>query len=666
MGKRILVAASFVEWADRWLEKPCCRRFLKDRGVARSYAAWKRAFKSGKSTIRAYPANVVKALLAVLDARKALPQGDDLTIDENILGSQDACQAVKVLAYANRHLDMYPELYRAISLNPCAQSDLPTPESELAPHPEKAALEAPQPSGSDVDSTPAPRVLTSLTTMEDFTAVKDLSLEPSCTLPQSSADGMASDRIDHTRAVHELPRVLARPKLGRAAAVAAAALFVLIVDMIMHRARRDIATTSFVPHAKKHRADIATLSGMPPNAVRVNTTPFPVLQAEDFAGLGFPPEATHNVAADARGNYVITWHRLEAPFDSNVYGQRFSVDGAPLGGEFLVNNVAAGYFLGPTVSMAPGGEFVIAFTRGWDRAVPEGGVGDDGIYARRYSSDGAPLGPQFLVNEGWTCQHQNEPAVTIRTDGSFIVTWHSRVRPRSYAITDDVMARCYDSEGMALAPEFLVSTTVVPDGQAKFPAIATNEAGDFIIVWQDGNESAGGRTTVRGQRFDALGAPLGGEFVITTDHVFRDDAPDIEMSADGSFVVVTAGVMENALGAVLHHFDASGARLGRPVLALRSHDFELAMDDDGNAVVAGTAYEPGLSQNSLTIQRVAANGELFGERIIVKHDELLDKRGTAVTLSRTGQAVIGWYSLAADTPFSRQDYRARRVHLGVE
>ena len=155
-----------------------------------------------------------------------------------------------------------------------------------------------------------------------------------------------------------------------------------------------------------------------------------------FAGSGAPlgPEFRVNtyttyhqsypdVASDASGNFVVVW---SSPQDGNgygIYGQRFASSGAPLGPEFRVNTYWVGYqggdfTLGPSVATDPSGNFVVA----WGSYGQDGSNG--GIYAQRYASSGAPVGPEFRVNT-FTTSHQKYPSVASDGAGNFVVAWSS-------------------------------------------------------------------------------------------------------------------------------------------------------------------------------------------------------------------------------------------------
>ena len=79
------------------------------------------------------------------------------------------------------------------------------------------------------------------------------------------------------------------------------------------------------------------------------------------------------------------------------------------------------------------GNFVLA----WE--APDTIHGGTNVFARRFKSDGSPLGPQLRVNLH-ARGSQQLPSVGIGADGGFIVVWQSRQDD----VVSDIFARRYD------------------------------------------------------------------------------------------------------------------------------------------------------------------------------------------------------------------------------
>jgi hypothetical protein len=151
----------------------------------------------------------------------------------------------------------------------------------------------------------------------------------------------------------------------------------------------------------------------------------------------------------------------------------------------------------------------------WHSLYQDGGL--YGVYAQRYSADGTPQGSEVLVNTT-TVENQNTPAVAMDDAGNFVVTWH---------------AQRYDAAGVAQGTEFRVNSTTANAQQD--PQVAMDAAGSFVITWE--GEGVGDTSGIFGQRYDAAGVAQGGEFLINAVTADIQSNSAVGMDAAGNFVV---------------------------------------------------------------------------------------------------------------------------------
>ena len=219
-----------------------------------------------------------------------------------------------------------------------------------------------------------------------------------------------------------------------------------------------------------------------------------------------------------------------------------------LGGDLLVNTFTAG-----PQSTAEGGSAIALSSSGDGVVVFEGrGAGDrDGVFARRISASGVPLGQDFRVNQT-TQERQGDASVAMRGDGSFVVVWSGRGRGDQ----DGVFMRLYAANGTPLSGEILVNQTTA--GKQGQPAVEVAPNGSIIIAWQ-GN-GAGDFAGVFVRRFAASGAALGPEALVNDPSPLRQSDPTIAMQTDGSFLVAwtNRGVDGTGYDVVARRFSAAG------------------------------------------------------------------------------------------------------------
>jgi hypothetical protein len=262
------------------------------------------------------------------------------------------------------------------------------------------------------------------------------------------------------------------------------------------------------------------------------------------------------VASDADGDFVVTWFSFAQDGNSGgIFARKFSSAGAPLTSEFQVNAYTIGYQKNPSVAAEADGDFVIA----WESFGQDGA--SSGVFARSFSSAGAPLTGEFQVN-AYTLDEQSTASVAASTSGEFVVAWQSRFQD---GYRQGVFARRFSSTGAALANEFQVSEFTT--GSERNASVGAGADGDFIVAWDD----AVGQN-VYARRFSSAGAPLTGNFPVNTYTPDFQIFPSVAASTSGQFVVA----WESDGG-------QDGDSLG--VFAQRFGGTTVTLDVDGNSMV---------------------------------------------------------------------------------
>ena len=242
-------------------------------------------------------------------------------------------------------------------------------------------------------------------------------------------------------------------------------------------------------------------------------------------------QAEPEIAMNTNGDFVVVWGSDGSTLDPDAYsvlGQRYDDDGAPNGGEFLVNTTTTGSQYFPVVALNTSGAFVVA----WQS---DGESGDEGygIRGQRYAADGSTLGLQLVINS-YTTQDQRRPAIVIEDDGDFIVAWDG---PNSLD-SSGIQMRRFASDGNALGTEMQVNTYTTESQISADLSLLPD--GGFVIVWQsDGSFGSDiDSNSIQGRRFDAAGDPIGDQFQVNTTTTSSQTDPAIDADGDGGFAVV--------------------------------------------------------------------------------------------------------------------------------
>jgi hypothetical protein len=154
-----------------------------------------------------------------------------------------------------------------------------------------------------------------------------------------------------------------------------------------------------------------------------------------------------------------------------------------------------------------------------------------GAAARRCGANGYPIGDELVVNN-YTVSNQDYPDVAVRSDGSFVVVWHSALQDGSgYG----VYQRRYGANDSPATDEILVNTHT-PNSQ-WWPRIAMDALGGYAIAWQSDAQDGSARG-VYARLYDPAGEPVTGEIQVNTNTYGDQERPAIDCDPNGNLVVV--------------------------------------------------------------------------------------------------------------------------------
>jgi Ca2+-binding RTX toxin-like protein len=263
---------------------------------------------------------------------------------------------------------------------------------------------------------------------------------------------------------------------------------------------------------------------------QVNTTTVPVQHQNSEAVTGLND-----------GGFLVTWSSEIDPSTGyqSIFSQRYDANGAPAGGELVVESVP-GVPLGNAVTTALlSGGWVVAWTHGND------------VYQRRYDAGGQPAGngaPQVVAHGGTYPAEYGSSQVTALADGGWVVLYTD--------LANHLYTQRFDSAGTAQGGATLVAQNVFsPDFDG--PSATGLADGGWVVTWESvypGNPQA------HAQRFDATGTPVGGDFLLSTTD-FAHMTPDVTALPGGGAMFTWASELQDGSGAGVYAkaFDAGGA-----------------------------------------------------------------------------------------------------------
>lgn len=370
------------------------------------------------------------------------------------------------------------------------------------------------------------------------------------------------------------------------------------------------------------------------------------------------------VALGPSGGYLVWQDNMTDGQDTAIVAQRLGPGAVGMYGAFRVNQQGAREQSRPRVALLKDGGAVVVWQGN------QAGTWD--IYATFIASNGTFITSDLLVNTTAAADQIN-PAVAVLADGNAVITWGSFDQDGSY---QGVYARRFSSTGSPLGGEFRVNSSVVLN--QRTPAVAGLAGGNFVIVWISEHQSAGDylRAGVFGQLFDAAGVPLGGEVAISaTTNICAN--PAIAPLANGGYIVVWGQrstqlrdadfyASENSWDVFGLTFSALGKAVQRSPFRINTFTYGdqyipsvATLGDD--ALVVWTSLGQDGSREGVFGQFVGPTGALLGEETRFNELTLNQQLHPVAASNGRDKFLVAWTTYVnLNTSF---DLRARRYDL---
>jgi hypothetical protein len=343
--------------------------------------------------------------------------------------------------------------------------------------------------------------------------------------------------------------------------------------------------------------------------------------------------------AGLSASFVVVWESQGQDGSSyGIYGQRFTSAPKParLGGEFRVNTSTTGSQRYPAVASASDGSYVVV----WESVSLDNT--DSQVMAQRYDASGAPVGSEFRVNTYTTTVGGVRRFPTIASDalGNFVIAWNPYGQDGEFY---GIVAQRFTRSGAPLGGEFNVNTTTAYNQIHPSAAFAGNGS-SFVIAWQHASPS-----DVRAQRYSSSGAPLGGEFRVNTYTTNQQDSPSVAADSAGNFTVAwRSSNFDNSFSYGVHaqRYASSGAPLGTEFrvdtgTGTTQASPKVSSDANGNLTVAWTDYDA--FAHGILARRYAPTGVPLSGAFPVNSFQNLDQANPAV--ANVGEPfVVVWRS----------------------
>jgi len=230
-------------------------------------------------------------------------------------------------------------------------------------------------------------------------------------------------------------------------------------------------------------------------------------------------------ASSFNGTHAVVWTvKNTVTGEKDIMGRIFNSAGAPLTPDFVVNNQVGRDDSDPTVAMDSNGNLWVA----WERN--NGGTRD--ILATKIDQTGANLlGPMntFITVAG-SARDEFDPSIGCNRFGDFVVSFTVAMGGGN---TDVYQAR-FNAAGAALGTS-AVAATARPEG---FSSLSRNMLGDYVIAWQfDGVATSGApNSNIQARKYNNAGAAVTGVLAIANAATRMETAPTVSIDQAGASI----------------------------------------------------------------------------------------------------------------------------------
>ena len=305
--------------------------------------------------------------------------------------------------------------------------------------------------------------------------------------------------------------------------------------------------------------------------------------------------------------------------------------------------------------------------RAWDQST--GASGDSGVDVTSNGGD-TPFSAEFdtasvsvseptanvVFVEGVSSQvntetldSQDNPAVAGFATGGYIVVWQSKDQDGDYK---GVFGQRYDANGQAVGGEFQVNTET-SNNQEK-PTVATFADGGFVVAWQSKDQD-GDLNGVYVQRYNVSNNPVGGETLVNTWTTGEQKEAHVTALPDGGFVVVWESKDQDGSwnGVYGQRYDFAGNTVGSEFLvntytADEQKNATVSALEDGGFVVVWELTDQDGDWNGVYGQRYDSAGNTVGSEFLVNTYTADEQKNATVSALEDGGFVVVWESTDQD------------------
>ncbi|MDX9720969.1 MAG: metallophosphoesterase [Myxococcota bacterium] len=345
------------------------------------------------------------------------------------------------------------------------------------------------------------------------------------------------------------------------------------------------------------------------------------------------------VAVAADDHFVAVWQDNSSDADGagnyDIMARGFEGGGCAGFADFTVNDNTAGQQRKPDLGMDDVGNFVVVWEDDGDAN------GSYQIHARGFNADGSQRLARFTVNS-ISAGQQFEPAIAMNASGRFVIAWADD--PENDG-SFQVLVRGFNADGSQAFADRSVHDNVTGDRRA--PAVAMDDAGNFVVAWADDSDG-NGIYQIHARGFTAAGGDGFARITVNGVAAGQQRKPAIGMDASGRFVVAwedepaSDGVV-NILG---RGFNADGTeRLADFAISGTGGEHlepRIAMASNGDFVSTWADDGDGNGSFQIRMRGLRTDGAVWLAAQTVNSDASGQQEAPSIAVNDGGTVVVLW------------------------
>src|SRR3989339_573504 len=252
------------------------------------------------------------------------------------------------------------------------------------------------------------------------------------------------------------------------------------------------------------------------------------------------------------------------------------------------------------------------------------------------------LTDDFLVNEDTTIANieHKYPSIAMDGTGNFVIAWMDY---RSG--NNDIYFQRYSSNGTVLGVNTKVNDDAGTAGQA-YPSIAMDGIGNFVIAWIDARNSS---DDIYYQRYNSIGITQGVNVKANDDlGTTSQYAPSIALDGIGNFVIAWHDYRNNNYDIYYQRYNSIGIAQGINTKVNNDTGTDgqyypsIAMDGVGNFVIVWLDNRYVLYKPDVIGQRFYSNGSPWGINYRIVADGINHGETFPVVVANANQIIFSW------------------------